>query len=171
MEMVDKIRIGVSACLCGQPVRFDGNHKHDRYLTDTLGEYLDFVPVCPKVESGFSIPRETLRLVGDPQNPRLVTSRTNIDHTDHMLGWAEQRVRELEAENLCGFIFKSDSPISGFLRVKVYNPKGMAEKHHCFGVVPPLKFSAYDSQAIFGQAVGRPVEKNPCRHTPDKWEF
>ena len=126
--MEDKIRIGVSACLLGQPVRFDGGHKHDRYLTDTLGEYLDFVPVCPEVESGFSIPRETLRLVGDPEAPRLVTSRTNIDHTDRMLGWSEKRVRELEAENLCGFIFKSDSPSSGLMRVKVYNPKGMAEK-------------------------------------------
>ena len=126
--MENKIRIGVSACLLGQPVRFDGSHKHDRYLTNTLGEYLDFVPVCPEVESGFSIPRETLRLVGDPEAPRLVTSRTNIDHTDRMLGWAEKRVRELESENLCGFIFKSDSPSSGLMRVKVYNPKGMAEK-------------------------------------------
>ena len=128
MEMEDKIRIGISACLVGQLVRFDGSHKHDRYLTNTLGEYLDFVPVCPEVESGFSVPRETLRLVGDPEAPRLVTSRTNIDHTDLMLGWAEKRVRELEAENLCGFIFKSDSPSSGLMRVKVYNPKGMAEK-------------------------------------------
>jgi len=126
--MEDKIRIGISACLLGQPVRFDGSHKHDRYLTNTLSEYLDFVPVCPEVESGFSVPRETLRLVGDPEAPRLVTSRTNIDHTDLMLGWAEKRVRELEAENLCGFIFKSDSPSSGLMRVKVYNPKGMAEK-------------------------------------------
>jgi len=128
MEMEDKIRIGISACLVGQPVRFDGSHKHDRYLTNTLGEYLDFVPVCPEVESGFSVPRETLRLVGDPEAPRLVTSRTNIDHTDRMLSWAEKRVRELEAENLCGFIFKSDSPSSGLMRVKVYNSKGMAEK-------------------------------------------
>jgi uncharacterized protein YbgA (DUF1722 family)/uncharacterized protein YbbK (DUF523 family) len=128
MKMEDKIRIGISACLLGQPVRFDGSHKHDHYLTNTLSEYLDFVPVCPEVESGFSVPRETLRLVGDPEAPRLVTSRTNIDHTDRMLGWAEKRVRELEAENLCGFIFKSDSPSSGLMRVKVYNSKGMAEK-------------------------------------------
>jgi len=126
--MEDKIRIGISACLLGQPVRFDGSHKHDHYLTNTLSEYLDFVPVCPEVESGFSVPRETLRLVGDPEAPRLITSRTNIDHTDRMLSWAEKRVRELEAENLCGFIFKSDSPSSGLMRVKVYNPKGMAEK-------------------------------------------
>ena len=124
--MEDKIRIGVSTCLLGQQVRFDGGHKHDRYLTNTLGEYLDFVPVCPEVEAGFPVPRETFRLVGDPENPRLVTSRSHIEHTDRMLGWAKKRVRELEKENLCGFIFKSDSPSSGLMRVKVYNPKGMA---------------------------------------------
>lgn len=126
--MEDKIRIGVSACLLGQQVRFDGSHKHDHYLTDTLGEYLDFVPVCPEVEAGYPIPRETFRLVGDPENPNLVTSRSNIDHTGRMITWAEKRVRELEKENLCGFIFKSGSPSSGLMRVKVYNPKGMAEK-------------------------------------------
>jgi uncharacterized protein YbgA (DUF1722 family)/uncharacterized protein YbbK (DUF523 family) len=126
--MEDKIRIGVSACLLGQEVRFDGGHKHDRYLTNTLGEYLDFVPVCPEVEAGFPIPRETFRLVGDPEAPRLVTSRKNVDHTDRMMTWAEKRVKELEQENLCGFIFKSDSPSSGLMRVKVYNPNGMAEK-------------------------------------------
>lgn len=126
--MESKIKIGISACLLGQPVRWDGGHKHDRYITGTLGEYLDFVPVCPEVEVGFGIPRETLRLVGDPNNPRLVTTRSNIDHTERMTAWANKRVRELEAENLCGYIFKSDSPSSGLLRVKVYNDKGMAEK-------------------------------------------
>jgi uncharacterized protein YbgA (DUF1722 family)/uncharacterized protein YbbK (DUF523 family) len=126
--MENRIRIGVSACLLGQPVRFDGGHKHDRYLTGTLGQYLEFVPVCPEVEAGFPIPRESFRLVGDPENPRLVTTRTRVDHTERMADWAEKRVRELEKENLCGFIFKSDSPSSGLERVKVYNPKGMAEK-------------------------------------------
>lgn len=126
--MENRIRIGVSTCLLGQPVRFDGGHKHDRYLTGTLGEYLEFVPVCPEVEAGFPIPRESFRLVGDPENPRLITTRTQVDHTERMADWAEKRVRELEKENLCGFIFKSDSPSSGLERVKVYNPKGMAEK-------------------------------------------
>jgi uncharacterized protein YbgA (DUF1722 family)/uncharacterized protein YbbK (DUF523 family) len=126
--MEERIRMGVSACLLGQQVRYDGGHKHDRYITDILGEYLEFVPVCPEVEAGFPIPRETFRLVGDSENPRLVTSRSNIDHTERMLAWAEKRVRELEKENLCGFIFKSDSPNSGLSRVKVYNAKGMAEK-------------------------------------------
>lgn len=122
------IRIGVSACLLGHPVRFDGSHKHDRYLTGTLGEYLEFVPVCPEMEAGFSVPRETFRLVGDPENPRFITTRTQVDHTDRMVAWAEGRVRELEKENLCGFVFKSDSPSSGLERVKIYNAKGVAEK-------------------------------------------
>ncbi len=126
--MDERIRIGISACLLGQPVRYDGSHKHDRYITGTLGEYFEFVPVCPEVEAGFPIPRESLRLVGDPENPRLVTTRSGIDHTARMTAWAERRVRELEAENLCGFIFKSDSPSSGLMRVKVYNEKGMPEK-------------------------------------------
>ena len=103
--------------------------SEDRYLTGTLGEYLEFVPVCPEVEAGFPIPRETFRLVGDPENPRFMTTRTQVDHTERMAAWAEKRVRELEKENLCGFIFKSDSPSSGLKRVKVYNAKGMAEKY------------------------------------------
>lgn len=126
--MEDRIRIGISACLLGQPVRYDGGHKHDPYITDTLGQYLEFVPVCPEVEAGFPTPRESFRLVGDPENPRLITTRTHLDHTERMTGWAGSRVRELEKENLCGFIFKRGSPNSGLSRVKVYNPKGMAEK-------------------------------------------
>jgi len=126
--MEERIRMGVSACLLGQPVRYDSGHKRDRYITDILGEYLEFVPVCPEVEAGFPIPRETFRLVGDPENPRLVTSRSNVDHTERMLAWAEKRVAEIEKEHLCGFIFKSDSPNSGLSRVKVYNAKGMADK-------------------------------------------
>ncbi|MFH1351200.1 MAG: DUF523 and DUF1722 domain-containing protein, partial [Pseudomonadota bacterium] len=93
-----------------------------------LGQYVEFVPVCPEVECGLGIPRESMRLVGDPQSPRLVTIRSHIDHTDRMLVWAKKRVLELEKESLCGFIFKSDSPSSGMERVKVYNEKGMPEK-------------------------------------------
>jgi uncharacterized protein YbgA (DUF1722 family)/uncharacterized protein YbbK (DUF523 family) len=126
--MENRIKIGISACLLGQPVRFDGSHKHDRYITGVLGEYLEFVPVCPEVEAGFPVPRETFRLVGESDNPRLITTRSHVDHTERMTAWAERRVRELEKEDLCGFIFKSDSPSSGLMRVKVYNAKGMAEK-------------------------------------------
>jgi uncharacterized protein YbgA (DUF1722 family)/uncharacterized protein YbbK (DUF523 family) len=126
--MQEPIRIGISACLLGQQVRYDGGHKHDRYITGTLGQYLEFVPVCPEVEAGFPIPRESFRLVGDSEAPRLLTTRSGVDHTERMAAWAERRVAELETEGLCGFIFKSDSPSSGLMRVKVYNAKGMAER-------------------------------------------
>ncbi len=121
----DQIKVGISACLLGEKVRYDGGHKLDKFLRDTLGQYVVYVPVCPEVESGLGIPREALRLVGDAASPRLVTSRTNRDYTDKMTAWAKVRLKELESEDLCGFVFKSKSPSSGMERVKVYNEKGM----------------------------------------------
>ncbi|MCU0845919.1 MAG: DUF523 domain-containing protein, partial [Spirochaetes bacterium] len=79
---MEKIRLGISTCLLGHNVRYDGGHKLDRYLRDVLGTYVDYVPVCPEVEAGFGIPRETFRLVGDSARPRLITNKTKIDHTD-----------------------------------------------------------------------------------------
>jgi uncharacterized protein YbgA (DUF1722 family)/uncharacterized protein YbbK (DUF523 family) len=125
---MEKIRLGISTCLLGENVRFDGGHKLDRYLTDTLGHYVEYLPVCPEVECGLGIPREPLRLVGDRENPRLVTSRSNEDQTDRMMRWAETRVAQLEKEDLCGFIFKSGSPSSGMERVKVYDLNGVPAK-------------------------------------------
>src|SRR5512139_464343 len=126
--MEEKIRLGISTCLLGEKVRFDGGHKHDRFLTDTLGQYVEYVPVCPEVECGFGVPRESFRLVGDPENPRLVTTRTDIDHTERMVRWARKRVQELEKEELYGYIFKSGSPSSGMERVKVYDRNGVPAK-------------------------------------------
>ncbi len=120
-DFENKITIGVSSCLLGNEVRYDGGHKHDRYITETLGRYLSFVPVCPEVECGLPIPREAMRLVGDVDAPRLVTNKTGVDHTEKMLDWARKKVVELEKENLCGFIFKNRSPSSGMERVKVYD--------------------------------------------------
>ncbi len=122
--MEEKIKIGISTCLLGEKVRYDGGHKLDRYITQTLGQYMTFVPVCPEVECGLSVPREAMRLVGDPQSPRLMTIRSKIDLTEQMETWAHKRVRELESEGLCGYIFKSKSPSSGMERVKVYTEKG-----------------------------------------------
>ena len=126
--MENRMRIGISTCILGENVRFDGGHKRDRFVTDTLGQFLEFVPVCPEVECGLGIPRESMRLVGDPESPRLMTNRTKIDHTERMITWAQKRVRELEKEDLCGFIFKSRSPSSGMERVRVYNEKGIPAK-------------------------------------------
>jgi len=118
---MQKIRVGISRCLLGEPVRYDGNHNLDRYLVRTLGTYIDYVPVCPEVECGMGILRETLRLVGNPDSPRMITIQTQKDFTRKMQAWAHKRVRELEMEGLCGFIFKSKSPSSGMERVKIYN--------------------------------------------------
>ena len=124
----EKIRLGVSTCLLGENVRWNGGHARSRFITDTLSQFVEFVPVCPEVEAGFPIPRETLRLVGDIQQPKLVTTKTRVDHTHTMVAWAKKRVKALEKEKLCGFIFKKDSPSSGLLNVKVYNDKGMPVK-------------------------------------------
>ncbi len=126
--MKTKIKLGISACLLGENVRYDGGHKKDDFLTDTLGQYVEYVPVCPETECGMGIPRETLRLVGDPESPRMLTTRSGIDHTERMIQWAEKKVAELESSELCGFIFKSNSPSSGMERIKVYNDKGMPVK-------------------------------------------
>lgn len=126
--MSEKVKIGISSCLLGNNVRWNGGHQRDRYLTDTLGQYVEWVPVCPEVEVGLGIPRETLRLVGDPDDPQLVTTKTGVDHTASMKTWAKKRLQELAQENLCGFIFKCDSPSSGMVRVKVYGKKGMPQK-------------------------------------------
>ena len=124
--MEDKIRLGISACLLGAEVRYDGGHKLDRYLRDVLGSYVEYVPVCPEVEIGLPVPRESLRLVEDEsRGVRLVFSRSGVDMTEPMERWAKQRVVELEAENLDGFVFKSKSPSSGMERVKLYDRKGV----------------------------------------------
>jgi len=125
---MEKIKLGISTCLLGENVRYDGGHKLDRFLTETLGEYVAYVPVCPEVECGLPIPRESMHLEGDPESPRLVTSRTKQDMTDRMVRWAKRRVVDLEREDVCGFIFKSNSPSSGMERVRVYDVKGVPAK-------------------------------------------
>ncbi|MGZ3606159.1 MAG: YbgA family protein [Thermodesulfobacteriota bacterium] len=123
-----KIKLGISTCLLGENVRYDGGHKLDRFLTNTLGQYFDYVPVCPEVECGLPVPRESMHLEGNPDSPHLVTSYTKQDMTNRMVRWASKRVAELETEDLCGFIFKSNSPSSGMERIRVYNEKGIAAK-------------------------------------------
>jgi len=123
-----KPRVGLSACLAGEKVRYDGGHKHDRFLTDTLGKFVEWVTVCPEVECGLPVPRESMHLEGDPEAPRLVTSRTHVDQTDRMLAWARRRAKEIEDADLAGFVFKSGSPSSGMERVKIFDANGVPRK-------------------------------------------
>ncbi len=121
MDRASDIRIGISSCLLGEPVRYDGGHRRNDDILNALGRRFTFVPVCPEVEVGMGVPRETLRLIGDPEAPRMVTTQTGIDHTDRMLAFARERVRQLEAMGLSGYIFKSRSPSCGMEGVEVYS--------------------------------------------------
>jgi uncharacterized protein YbgA (DUF1722 family)/uncharacterized protein YbbK (DUF523 family) len=122
------IRLGISTCLLGEEVRYDGGHKLDRFLVDTLGHYVEWVPVCPEVEMGLRVPRESMRLVDDPENPRLVTLKSREDYTERMQAWARERLVDLAQARLHGFVFKKDSPSSGLYRVRVYDESGMPRR-------------------------------------------
>jgi uncharacterized protein YbbK (DUF523 family) len=118
--MTPRPRIGVSACLLGRQVRYDGDHKRDAWVVEELARIADLVPVCPEVEFGLGVPRDPIRLVKGPGGTRLVTPRTGRDLTEEMTAWAEARVRVLDAERLSGFVLKSSSPSCGPQGVKLF---------------------------------------------------
>lgn len=122
-----RIRIGISSCLLGEQVRFDGNHKHDHYLSGTLGQVFEFVPVCPEVGIGMGVPRPAIRLVGPPDAPRLVgVKAADLDVTDQMITYGQRMARRLG--DLSGYVFKSKSPSCGMERVKLYDGRGGSSK-------------------------------------------
>ncbi len=122
--MPERVKILVSACLLGENVRYDGGHKRDPFLVESLGPFVTWVPVCPEVECGLPVPREAMRLEGDPRRPRLVTVCGGVDLTERMERWADARLEELSAVDLCGYICKKDSPSSGRESVGVYLGEG-----------------------------------------------
>lgn len=113
-------RVGISACLLGQEVRWNGEHRREPWLVEVLGERVEWVPVCPEVELGLGVPREPIRLVGDPGSPRLVAERSGRDHTSAMIRLAEERVGALAALGLAGYVTKRDSPSCGLAGVPVH---------------------------------------------------
>jgi uncharacterized protein YbgA (DUF1722 family)/uncharacterized protein YbbK (DUF523 family) len=120
IEVAPEIKLGISACLLGQKVRHDGGHKRDAFLTDLLGRFVTFVPVCPEVELGMGTPREPIRLERGPAGVRLVAPGSGKDHTAAMRRYAERRVAELSAHELSGYVLKQDSPSCGMERVRVW---------------------------------------------------
>jgi uncharacterized protein YbgA (DUF1722 family)/uncharacterized protein YbbK (DUF523 family) len=122
------IRIGISCCLLGEAVRFDGGHKRDPFLTETFGRFVQWVPVCPEVECGLGTPRESMRLVRVNEGVRLLTVKTGRDLTAQLDGYAKRRVAELASEDLCGYVLKKDSPSCGLERVKVYDEHNVPTK-------------------------------------------
>jgi uncharacterized protein YbgA (DUF1722 family)/uncharacterized protein YbbK (DUF523 family) len=125
----EPIRLGISSCLLGAKVRFDGGHKRDRYLTDVLGEWFQWVPVCPEVEIGLGTPRPTIRLVETgAEHPSLLEPKSGEDLTERMEVYSHKRVDELMDKDLDGYILKRASPSCGMERVKVYTEAGMPLK-------------------------------------------
>jgi uncharacterized protein YbgA (DUF1722 family)/uncharacterized protein YbbK (DUF523 family) len=120
-QSANPIRIGISACLLGHEVRFDGGHKRDGFLASTFGRYVEWVPVCPEVELGLGVPRPAMRLERDGDELRLFVPKTGADRTQAMRRYADARVRALAHDGLCGYVLKKDSPSCGMERVKVYD--------------------------------------------------
>ena len=118
------IRVGVSSCLLGEPVRYDGGHKRNHSVTDELGPLVEWVPVCPELESGMAVPRPAMRLQRDGGTVRMAEIQSGRDHTERMERFAADRVRELAALDLCGYVLKRDSPSCGLERVPVHDEKG-----------------------------------------------
>jgi uncharacterized protein YbgA (DUF1722 family)/uncharacterized protein YbbK (DUF523 family) len=123
------LRLGISRCLLGDEVRFDGGHKKDNFLTEVLGRHVEWIPVCPEIEAGLGTPREAMRLMGEPQHPRLVTIKSGTDHTRALESMTAHRVQELEELGLSGYVFKKDSPSCGMERVRIYNEQGMSGRN------------------------------------------
>ncbi|MBF0285415.1 MAG: DUF523 and DUF1722 domain-containing protein [Magnetococcales bacterium] len=115
-----RLAVGVSRCLLGDPVRYDGDHKRQPWLDETLGAWCRLVPVCPEVEAGLGLPREPMRLEGPPDAPRLLTLHTRRDLTAPLLAWREQRLAQLANEGLRGFVLKSRSPSCGAAGVALH---------------------------------------------------
>jgi len=122
MELLDdEIKIGVSSCLLGEKVRWDGDHKQDRYVLDVLGSCFDCVSICPEVDAGMSVPRETVALYGTLEKQKMITKGSQTDWTKKMTRFKKDRIRELRKENICGYVFKSDSPSCGVRKVPIYS--------------------------------------------------
>lgn len=119
------IRLGVSACLLGEEVRYDGGHKRDPFLVKTLGRFVTWVPVCPEMAIGMGSPRESVRLVEEGGSVRMVAPRSGRDFTERMETWARAHAEELARARLHGFVLKKDSPSCGVFRVKTHHAKGL----------------------------------------------
>ena len=151
------LRLGVSACLLGQEVRWDGGHKRDPFLNDTLGPFVEWISVCPEVEIGLGIPRETIHLVGDPSRPRLVAPKCGRDLTVEMGRYARAKVKELAALDLCGFVLKKDSPSCGMERVRIYEREAARGVRRGIGVF---------ARALLERFPLLPVEEEGRLHDP-----
>lgn len=129
-----RLRIGISACLLGHEVRYDGGHKLDRFIKETLGALVEFVPVCPEVEMGMSVPREPVRIVEDEGRVRMIGTQSETDYTLRLSRYAHAKMKALSSLELSGYLLKKDSPSCGMERVKVYGPNQKISRRNGVGL-------------------------------------
>ncbi|MGE8353640.1 MAG: YbgA family protein [Pseudomonas protegens] len=147
--MSAKPKIAISACLMGVEVRYNGGHKESRLCSRVLSDYFDFVPLCPEVAIGMGTPREPIRLVGDPEQPRAVgTVDASLDVTLPLAEYGERMAARVD--DICGYIFMQNSPSCGLERVKVYQANGIPHRNGGRGVY---------AQAFCAQHPNLPVEE------------
>lgn len=158
---MEKIPIGISACILGREVRYNGGHKLDRYIRETLGAYMEFVAVCPEVDIGLGVPRDTLRLIRDEDGAkgsiRLVAPKSGSDHTQKMQTYARKKAKALGSESLCGFIVQKGSPSCGMERVRIYTKPGVA---------PATNGRGLFTQALMERYPNLPVEEDGRLNDP-----
>ncbi|MCE9636342.1 MAG: DUF523 and DUF1722 domain-containing protein [Planctomycetes bacterium] len=123
-----RLRLGISSCLLGEKVRYDGGHKRDTFLTVGLAPWVEWVPVCPEVEVGMGTPREAVQLVGTVASPRMLGRKTRRDWTDDLQRWAATRIEQLRALSLHGFVLTKNSPSCGLFAVRVHVSETASEK-------------------------------------------
>ena len=128
------IKIGVSSCLLGEKVRWNGDHKQDRYVREILGNYFEYVPVCPEMEVGMGVPRETVALYGTLEEPKMISKKSKIDWTERMNRYLKDRINQLTRDELSGYIFKSKSPSCGIARVPVFSETDRSKARHGAGM-------------------------------------
>jgi uncharacterized protein YbbK (DUF523 family) len=161
--MVSKLKIGVSSCLLGEKVRWDGKDKRDAVLLDELHHLFEYVPVCPEVEVGMGVPREPVQLIGDKNDQQMQEVATGKDWTQSMVGFSEKKVLQLLEQGICGFIFKSRSPSCGTKGIPVYNDKGEALLEVVAGLFV---------QALMKHALALPIiEENELRNKQAREKF
>jgi uncharacterized protein YbgA (DUF1722 family)/uncharacterized protein YbbK (DUF523 family) len=152
----EPLRLGVSACLLGEEVRFDGGHKRDRFVTDVLGNWVEWVSVCPEVEVGMGTPRPSIRIVNSDAGERLVAPKTDQDFTEEMHSYSAQRISKLETLGLDGYVFKRGSPSCGMERIAVYH-KGSPLHKNGRGLF---------AGALMDRMVGLPTEEDGRLNDP-----
>jgi uncharacterized protein YbbK (DUF523 family) len=146
--------VGISSCLLGQKVRYNGADKRDAVLLDALRERVEWVPVCPEVEVGMGTPREPVQLVRTAGAIRMLTVHSRVDHTPAMREWAEQRLDELARLGLAGYVLKKHSPSCGRESVPVFSADGRTLEAG----------SGLFAEALIRRFPGLPIEEEDALH-------